>query len=169
MTTTRTVAVKVEPEVGVGKTTIGGSAITVVAYIAAVLALREGDRSPETIALAIIGTLSLLAVIGGRFAQAVAAIKAMTPAPTPIVSELVAGPVDVDYRTAARLEERVVEAVARGFREEGAGTALRDRAAAKLAKAQDADGDKRDARWDEEEPVDDVEDLEGAVEPDRRA
>lgn len=61
-------------KVAVGKTTVYGGSITLVAYAAAVFAFLNGARDEATISALVVGTLSLLMTLGGRYAQAFAHI-----------------------------------------------------------------------------------------------
>lgn len=65
--------------VKVGPTTVAGGAVTLAAYGVAVVAFIQGARDEQTISALVIGTLSLLTTLGGRYAQAVAAVKAIPP------------------------------------------------------------------------------------------
>lgn len=78
---TVTAKVAVKPAVSVGVTTVAGGTVTVAAYAVAVVAFIQGARDEQTISALVIGTLSLLTTLGGRYAQAVAAVLALRRAP----------------------------------------------------------------------------------------
>lgn len=63
--------------VSVGPSTVLGGGITVAAYAGAIAAFATGHHDAETIELLATGTVSLVATLLGRYAQAVAAIKAL--------------------------------------------------------------------------------------------
>lgn len=65
--------------VNVGPTTVAGGAVTLAAYAVAVVAFINGARDEETMSALVVGTLSLLTTLGGRYAQAVAQVKAPQP------------------------------------------------------------------------------------------
>jgi hypothetical protein len=60
----------------IGLATQAGLGTTVTAYVLAIIAFVEGDRTEETIGALVTGTVALLSVILGRYAQATAQIKA---------------------------------------------------------------------------------------------
>lgn len=66
--------------VKVGPTTVVGGTVTLAAYAVAIVAFINGARDEQTISALIVGTLSLLTVLGGRYAQAIVAILALKPA-----------------------------------------------------------------------------------------
>lgn len=65
-----------QSKVAVGKTTVAGGAVTVAAYAVAIVAFVQGARDEATMSALIVGTLSLLTTLGGRYAQAVVQILA---------------------------------------------------------------------------------------------
>lgn len=67
------------PKVSVGLATQAGLSTTVVAYVLAIVAFIEGDRSEETVAALALGTAALVTTLWGRFAQAKEAIRASRP------------------------------------------------------------------------------------------
>lgn len=58
------------PEVPVGVSTQAGLAATLVAYVLAVVAFLNGDRTEETVTALVVGTVALAGVMWGRFIQA---------------------------------------------------------------------------------------------------
>jgi hypothetical protein len=62
--------------VSIGLATQAGLSTTVTAYVVAIIAFIQGDRTEETIGALVAGTVALLSVILGRYAQATAQIKA---------------------------------------------------------------------------------------------
>lgn len=81
-TTTAKVDVEVKPTVGVGKSTVAGGSVTLIAYALAIVAFAQGARDEATIGALVVGTVSLLTTLAGRYGQAIAAILATrTPAP----------------------------------------------------------------------------------------
>jgi hypothetical protein len=75
-TTTAKVDVEVKPAVAVGKSTVAGGSVTLVAYALAIVAFAQGARDEATIGALVVGTLSLLTTLAGRYGQAIAAILA---------------------------------------------------------------------------------------------
>jgi hypothetical protein len=59
----------------IGLATQAGLSTTVTAYVVAIIAFIQGDRTEETIGALVAGTVALLSVIFGRYAQATAQIK----------------------------------------------------------------------------------------------
>lgn len=82
-TVSATAKIAVQPAVAIGPTTVAGSAITLAAYAVAIVAFIHGARDEQTLSALAIGTLSLLTTLGGRYAQATAAVFALKRAPTP--------------------------------------------------------------------------------------
>jgi hypothetical protein len=74
-------------KVSVGPTTVAGGTITLAAYAVAVVAFIQCARDEQTISALVIGTLSLVMTLGGRYAQAVAAVRAAAPEPS-VAAEL---------------------------------------------------------------------------------
>lgn len=76
-------------KIPVGPTSVLGGGVTLAAYMAAIAAFAGGQHDAVTISTLAVGTLSLLATMAGRFAQAHAVIKHSVPvappapAPTP--------------------------------------------------------------------------------------
>lgn len=68
--------VDVKPTVGIGPTTVAGGTVTVAAFAAAIVAFANGATDEATIGPLIAGTIALVTTLFGRYAQAVAAIKA---------------------------------------------------------------------------------------------
>jgi hypothetical protein len=66
-------------QVKVGPTTVAGGTITLAAYAVAVVAFIQGARDEQTISALVVGTVSLVTTLGGRYAQAVAQVKAVAP------------------------------------------------------------------------------------------
>jgi hypothetical protein len=94
MATTATparVEVEVAPHVGVGLSTAAGGAVTVAAYLAAIVAFAQGARDEATLSALAVGTVALVTTIAGRVAQAVAAIKTATPAAAPLEARAALG------------------------------------------------------------------------------
>lgn len=114
-----TIAAKVAPKVEIGLGTLAGLVAAGGQYAGALAeALAAGETSSTTVALITTATVTLITTIGGRMAQAFAAIRALNlNAPTPlepIAGELDAGvmaeAVDVQARdTALGLTRRVRE------------------------------------------------------------
>lgn len=83
------------PPISVGKTTVYGSGITVLAFAGAVVAFANGARDDVTFTTLGLGALTLLTVLGGRYGQAIAAVLGQAigqmiarPAPTVTLSSL---------------------------------------------------------------------------------
>jgi hypothetical protein len=71
------IAVKVDPRVSVGFTTILGIGAAIGQFLGSiVLMLQDGKVDPEDLSLAVTGAITTYAVIQGRMKQAQEAIKA---------------------------------------------------------------------------------------------
>lgn len=79
------VKVAVKPKVAVGTSTVAGGTVSLVAFALALVAFWQGARDEATISALVVGLVSLVTVLGGRYAQAVAAlaVTAKRPAPVP--------------------------------------------------------------------------------------
>lgn len=70
----------VHPPIPVGLATQAGLGTAGLAFVLAVIAFIQGDRSEETISALGVGLLSVLSVVWGRMSQAKEQIKASAPA-----------------------------------------------------------------------------------------
>jgi hypothetical protein len=84
---TSNVALTVKPKVGVGPTTIGAAVLTVLGIIGTIIAAVQAND----VATVVTGFSSLLVAVtalGGRYAQAVAQIRAVAPAIEQVAHEV---------------------------------------------------------------------------------
>lgn len=68
------VKVAVKPKVAIGTSTVAGGSVSLVAFVVAAVAFWQGARDEATISALTVGLVSLVTVLGGRYAQAVAAL-----------------------------------------------------------------------------------------------
>lgn len=85
-TVTGKFALTVAPKISVGKTTVAGSAVSLVAFIAAAVGFAQGARDEVTLSTLAGGLVALVVTLGGRYGQAIAAILATRPQPAPVAS-----------------------------------------------------------------------------------
>lgn len=72
---------KVEPVVGVGKSTVVGGSVSLISFVLAAYAYAQGARDEATIGALVAGVVIGVTTLAGRFAQAVAAILAARKVP----------------------------------------------------------------------------------------
>lgn len=86
------VKVAVKPKVAIGTSTVAGGTVSLVAFALALVAFWQGARDEATISALVVGLVSLVTVLGGRYAQAVAAlaVTARRPAPVPLSQPMTA-------------------------------------------------------------------------------
>lgn len=82
--------------VSVGPTTVGGAGVTVAAFVAAIVAFASGARDEATVGALVAGVAALVTTLIGRYAQAIAQVKAAAPTIPPAFTDpsLVADPMD---------------------------------------------------------------------------
>lgn len=73
-TVTARLAMTVAPKVAVGKTTVAGSAVSLIAYVLAIVAYLGGARDEATISALVVGTVALVSTLAGRYGQAIALV-----------------------------------------------------------------------------------------------
>lgn len=81
------VKVAVKPKVAIGTSTVAGGSVSLVAFVVAAVAFWQGARDEATISALTVGLVSLVTVLGGRYAQAVAALLVVGKKPAPAVPQ----------------------------------------------------------------------------------
>lgn len=87
------VKVAVKPKVAIGTSTVAGGSVSLVAFVVAAVAFWQGARDEATISALTVGLVSLVTVLGGRYAQAVAALLVVgkKPPATPLLTGATVG------------------------------------------------------------------------------